>query len=381
MRKTAFLVLFTFLIGLHLTAQKGNFPVEKEVALKALFEKYLDMGIPGLAMSVYSESTGMWSYAAGYANKEEELALSEEHVHYLQSVSKTYMAVAILKLHEQGKIDLDATIDNYLDIPLLSSIEGADKVTVRMLLNHTSGLPEYNIEPRLVSKIIEHPTAVLTVEEMLAFVEDLPLDFEPGSQYAYRNTNYELLSLIADKITGDHVAFINKIIIDKLKLKSTIYLTKANYLGDLNLVDSYWDILLTGVPVNVSAMQKANVASMKGDDGLVATTEDAVLFLKGLAEGKLLKPQALEMMQEWVMDEEGNKRYGLGLTYYDLDVTYAIGHNGGGIGAGCMLLYLPEYGAIVFVATNFNTMMDSPIRRKAENLQTELLLTLFSEAG
>jgi D-alanyl-D-alanine carboxypeptidase len=366
--------------GFALIAQQATFPAEKEVALKALFAKYLDMGIPGLAMSVYSESTGMWSYAAGYANKERELALSTQHVHYLQSVSKTYMAVAILKLYEQGKIDLDATIDNYLDTPLMRTISGADKVTVRMLLNHTSGLPEYNTEPRLVSKIIQHPTQVLSVEEMLRFIEDLPMEFDPGTQYAYCNTNYELLSLIADKITGDHVAYINKVIIDKLKLNNTIYLTKDNYLSDINLVDSYWDILLTGIPVNVSLMQKANVASMKGDDGLVASTEDAVRFLKGLAEGKLLKAKTLEMMQEWVTDDAGKKRYGLGLTYYDLDITYAIGHNGGGIGAGCMLLYLPEYGAIVFVATNFNTMMDSPIRRKAENLQTELLLTLFAEA-
>ena len=56
-----------------------------------------------------------------------------------------------------------------------------------------------------------------------------------------------------------------------------------------------------------------------------------------------------------------------------------MGHNGGGVGSGCMLLYLPEYGAIVFVATNFNTMMESPIREKAENLQTDILLTLFAD--
>ena len=362
-------------------AQSSNFPPEKEAAIKAMFDKYLEMGIPGLALSVYSEATGLWSYAAGYANLENQTPLTKQHVHYLQSVSKTYMAVAILKLFEQGKIDLDATIDTYLDNPFVKSIEGANKVTVRMLLNHTSGLPEYSTEPRLVSKIIHDPNKVLTVEEMLGYIEELSLEFEPGSQYKYRNTNYEVLSLIADKITGDHVAFINKVIIDKLKLKQTYYLTSNNYLDDLMLVDSYWDILLEGIPVNVSGMQKANVASMKGDDGLVASTQDAVLFLKGLAEGKLLKGKTLEMMQQWVTDEEGNKRYGLGLTYYDLDVTYGMGHNGGGIGSGCMLLYLPEYGAIVFVATNFNTMMDSPIRRKAENLQTELLLTLFAESG
>ena len=381
MKKMFIVLAVLLLINFRTEAQSSNFPAEKEAAIKALFDKYLEMGIPGLAVSVYSESTGLWSYAAGYANLENKIPLTEQHIHYLQSVSKTYMAVAILKLYEKGKIDLDATIDNYLDAPFVHSIEGAKKVTVRMLLNHTSGLPEYSTEPRLVSKIIHDPNTVLTVEEMLHYIEDLPMDFEPGSHYKYRNTNYEVLSLIADKITGDHVAYINKIIIDKLNLEDTYYLTATNYQDNIKLVDSYWDILLEGIPVNVSGMQKANVASMKGDDGLVASTQDAVLFLKGLAEGKLLKGKTLEMMQQWVTDEDGNKRYGLGLTYYDLDVTHGMGHNGGGIGAGCMLLYLPEYGAIIFVATNFNTMMDSPIRRKAENLQTDLLMTLFAESG
>ncbi len=381
MKKLVLLVCLLMMAAGELAAQNSSFPPEKEEALKILFDKYLDMGIPGLALSVYSEDTGLWSYAAGYANLENKEPLTSNHVHCLQSVSKTYMAVAILKLYEQGKIDLDATIDTFLDLDLLNSVDGARDVSVRMLLNHTSGFPEYSTEPRLVSKIIHDPNTVLSVEEMLSYIKDLPMDFEAGSQYAYRNTNYEILSLIADKITGDHVAYINKIIIDKLKLKNTYYLSKSNYQDEIKLVDSYWDILLTGIPVNVSGMQKANVASMKGDDGLVSSTGDAVLFLKGLAEGKLLKSKTLDLMQEWVVDEEGNKRYGLGLTYYDLDVTYAVGHSGGGIGAGCMLIYLPEYGAIVFMATNFNTMMDSPIRRKAENLQTDLLMTLFAEAG
>ena len=381
MKKMLFVLVVVLTVSFNSVAQTAKFPEEKAVAISALFDKYLEMGIPGLAISVYTEATGLWSYAAGYANLEKKVPLEEEHVHYLQSVSKTYMAVAVLKLHEQNKIDLDATIDNYLDAPFLESIKGAKSVTVRMLLNHTSGLPEYSTEPRLVSKIIHDPNTVLSVEEMLGYIEDLPMDFEPGSQYQYRNTNYEILSLIADKITGNHVTYIKETIIDKLNLKHTYYLTRENYLQDLNLVDSYWDILLTGIPVNVSGMQKANVASMKGDDGLVASSEDAVLFLKSLAEGKLLKPKTLELMQQWVTDEEGNKRYGLGLTYYDLDVTYGIGHNGGGIGSGCMLLYLPEYGAIVFIATNFNTMMESPIRKRAESLQTDILMTLFAESG
>lgn len=377
MKKIVVILILSVLSPLALAAQQLNFPADKAAAIETLFDRYIEMGIPGLAISVYSEETGMWSYAAGFANTQEQKLLNTGHLHYLQSISKLYMAVVILKLYEQDRIDLDAPMGTYLDLPLLEKIKGAQKVTVRMLLNHTSGLPEYNTEPRLVSRIIQNPKEVLSVREMLSYTEDHPMQFEPGSKYQYTNANYALLSLIADEITGDHVVYMNKHILEKLKLNSTFYLTQENYLADLNLVSSYWDVLLEGIPVDVSQMQKANVASMKGDDGLIASTEDAVHFLKGLAEGKLLKSGTLELMQSWITDAEGNKRYGLGLTYYDLDITYGIGHSGGGIGAGSVLIYLPEFGAILCVATNFNTMMDSPIRRKAENLQTDILITLF----
>ncbi|MGI9551961.1 MAG: serine hydrolase domain-containing protein [Aurantibacter sp.] len=379
MKKVILLLTACLFVSFSADSQETKFPKEKEEAIKAILKKYTELGIPGLAITVYSEETGFWSHTTGYANLEKQLPLTEEHLFYLQSVSKTYMAVAILKLYEQGKIDLNAAIGTYLNLPILNSLKGADRITVKMLLNHTSGLPEYSTQPLLVSRIIQDPTTVLSVREMLGYIEAKPMEFEPGARYQYRNTNYLLLSLIADQVTGDHVAFVNREIIKKLKLKATYYLTKDNYQQDLNLVNAYWDVLQESLPANISKLQKANVASMKGDDDLVSTTGDAVAFLKGLVTGKLLKPKTLDLMQEWVKDEEGKPRYGLGVAYYDLDVTHAIGHSGGGIGAGCVLLYLPEVGAIVFIATNFNTMMESPIRKKAENLQMEILLALFGD--
>ena len=364
---------------LQLFGQHKTFPEQKQEAIKQLFEKYIEMGIPGLALTVYSPSTGSWSYAHGFSNKEDKEPLTTDHLHYLQSVSKTYMAVIVLKLYEKGKIDLDDPIKKYLNLPWLENIKGAENITVRMLLNHTSGLPEYSTDPLLVSQIIQDPLTVLSVEQMLSFLDGKPLLFSPGSQYQYRNTNYALLSLIADKITGDHKEFMKATIFEPLGIKATKYLTSENHMLDLNLTDSYWDVLLEGIPVNISKLQRANVASMRGDDGLITTTNEAVIFLKGLVEGKLLKPKTLKLMQEWVKDEDGAPRYGLGVAYYDLDITYAIGHSGGGVGSGCILLYLPELNAIVFVATNFNTMMESPIRKKAENLQMEVLMTLFGD--
>ncbi|MEO1486081.1 MAG: serine hydrolase domain-containing protein [Bacteroidota bacterium] len=359
--------------------QKKEFPLERQQAIKAVFEKYIDMGIPGLALSLYHPETGFWSYTDGYANVEEQEPLTAQHKFYLQSISKTYMAVVILKLYEKGKLDLEDPITKYLKYDWLSNKRGIEKVTLKMLLNHTSGLPEYNYDPILVSKTVQNPQKVRTVEEMLSHISDNPMDFEPGDQYAYRNTNYALLSLVADHVSGDHKAFMQKHIFDKLGLESTTYLTKENISSDLNLVGAYWDILLVGIPVNISKMQRANVSSMKGDDGLVTTISDAVEFMKGLVTGKLLKPKTLELMQDFVLDTEGKKAYGLGIQYYDLDVTYALGHSGGGIGAGCILLYLPELDSIVFLSTNFNTMMESPIRKKAENLQMDVLKALFMQ--
>ena len=117
------------------------------------------------------------------------------------------MAVVILKLYEKGKLDLEDPITKYLKYDWLLNKRGIEKVTLKMLLNHTSGLPEYNYDPILVSKTVQNPQKVRTVEEMLSHLSDNPMDFEPGDQNAYRNTNYALLSLVADQVTGDHKAF------------------------------------------------------------------------------------------------------------------------------------------------------------------------------
>ncbi|WP_299532033.1 serine hydrolase [Ulvibacterium sp.] len=364
-------------ITISLSAQKKGFPIEKQEAVKRVLKKYIDFGVPGLSLAVYNEQMGLWTYAEGFANLENKTALTTEHLHYLQSISKTYMAVVILQLYEKGKLKLEDPIVQYLDHPWLTSIKDTEKITLKMLLNHTSGLPEYSTEPLLVSRIIQDPLTILTVPEMLSYIEGKSLDFEPGSTYSYRNTNFAFLALIADKITGNHITYMEKELFEKLKLKSTYVLSKDNIDLDLNLVDAYWDVLQEALPTNISKLQRANVSSMKGDDGMVTSSEDAILFFKGLISGKLLRPKTLELMQEWVLSDEGEQKYGLGLTFYDLETTYGVGHSGGGIGAGCVLIYLPDLASIVFIATNFNTMMESPIRKKAENLQMDILTALF----
>jgi D-alanyl-D-alanine carboxypeptidase len=353
-------------VTICVSSQEINPNYSKAKEIRPVIDQLVTEGIPGCALAIYSNE-GWWTSAAGVAKIENNTPMEACHLQYLQSVSKTYMAVGILKLYEQGKIDLQAPMTNYLPEKYARYITGGDRVTMQMLLNHTSGIPEYNFQPDYVAKFLQHTDYKFEPEEYLKYIEDKPLDFEPGSKYSYRNTNYVLLALIADALTGDHTAFLSETIFKPLGLNNTFYRHEAGYLNYPQLVNSYWDRYSSSIVENVSQMQRNNVASLIGDDGIVATPVDAVKFLRGLMEGQLLLPSTLDFMKTWAKDSKGNPAYGLGLDYTMFQGEVAYGHSGGGIGAGCNLYYFPNQNIYVFIAINLGTVTDSPIHKAAEN--------------
>ncbi len=354
-----------------------NGAFSKGRALDSVMKSYAPNPLPGLSLAVYSEAEGWWAGSQGLADLNKKTAMENCHLQYIQSVSKTYMAVEILLLKETGKIDLDAPITRYLPVRYSKYVKNAGKVTVRMLLNQTSGVPEYNSNPKFVSKVLMHPTTFFSQEDCLKAIEGEDPQFPPGSKYVYTNTNYLLLSLIGDAITGDHAAFIKKNIFAPLGLKNSYYGLGHDYLKGLYLPQSYWDALNAGRPANFSQFQQVTVASSKGDDGIVCTPVDAVKFLKGLIEGKLLNSESMKEMLDFVKDEKGQNRYGMGMIYFDLGGLPAYGHGGGGIGAGCALLYVPSHKIYLFLATNLGVLIDGELSKKADEMKNAILLTLL----
>jgi D-alanyl-D-alanine carboxypeptidase len=294
------------------------------------------------------------------------------HLVYTQSIAKSYMAVSIIQLVENEKIDLEGKISDYLPKEILAMIPEADRINVKMLLNHTSGIPEYNYNPTYVTRLLQNPERIFQPEEYIQYIAGKELDFEPGSRYSYRNTNYVLLALIADQITGDHGKYMEKHIFEKLGLKNTYYKIKqGDSYGD-RLVNGYWDRYSNGIVENASVLQNTNVASMVGDDGIITTAEEAILFLKGLMEGKLVSNESLTLMKEWVLDKNGDPQYGLGLDYTTFLREPAIGHSGGGLGSGSQLYYFPEKEIYMFFGINLGTVTDSPIHQDAEKILEEI---------
>jgi D-alanyl-D-alanine carboxypeptidase len=353
-----------------------NYGYARAAELQSIMDHYTAKDLPGIAIAVYTEEQGWWSGASGFSRMESKTPMTINHLQYLQSVSKTYMAVAALKLYENGKLELDVPITKYLPPKYHRLIKNADQITVRMLMNHTSGIAEYSSDPEYTATVILHPVKVLRMEAVIECLANEEPQFAPGSRYQYTNTNYFLLTLIADAIVGNHAKYLEKQILKPLQLQNTFYCSSKGYLRYPLLPDCYWDILNEGRPANITPMQVANVAALRGDDGMVATPIDAVKFLKGLMEGELLQEPAMVQMQQWVKNDTGKPVYGLGLIRLEEEGVVGYGHGGGGLGAGCLLLYVPARKVYVFLATNIGVVMDGPAGVKANDMKREILAVL-----
>ncbi len=369
------------LIGANLSAQEFQFTLcepseplnrfsDSEVMEKAI-EKIVKNGAPGATIALFSDD-GWWYTAKGFSRIEDTTPMQICNLQFLQSISKTYHAVAILKLFEEGQIDLDRPMTDYLPKNISKHVTDAYKITVKMLLNHTSGIPEYNFDPYYIAKLLQSPDDPYTGEDYLKFISKKPLTFEPGSHYSYRNTNYVLLALILDEVTGDHAQYIEDSIFKSLGLSHTFYRNDPNYLNYPNLVNSYWDRYSNGIVENVTGLQRNNVKHLIGDDGIVTTPIEAVKFLKGLVEGKLLSGKTLELMKTWVKRDNGESAYGLGLIHTEIGGMEAYGHSGGGIGAGCELYYIPQKNIYFFLSMNLGTVTYSPLHQDIEHVLAEI---------
>ncbi|RYD76869.1 MAG: class A beta-lactamase-related serine hydrolase [Sphingobacteriales bacterium] len=349
-----------------------NINYSKAAKIRKILNDNIALGLPGVSVAVLNDS-GLWVGAAGFSKIENNTPMMPCNLQYSQSVAKTYMAVAILQLKEQGKINLDEKITKYLPQEITKKVTGAEKMTVRMLLNHTSGVAEYNDKPAYVTYLLEHPLHKFKPTDYLDFVDGAPLQFEPGEKYLYTNTNYELLAMICHEITGDQAKFVRENIFKKLNLQNSYYYDDENYLGKTALVNSYWDRYSNGILENCSKMQKINVASMIGDDGIIATPADYTKFLKGLFENKLLQPQTREEMLYFEKyDKEKEYGYGLGISSELHKGFRKYGHSGGGIGSGCYLGYFPHNKTYFFIAINLGTSVYSPLFKDTEKMIDDL---------
>lgn len=218
-------------------------------------------------MIVYVDQAGQQPqyYASGWHNRETKTPAKPQALFKIASISKLYDAVAVTKLVSDERLSLDKTLAEYLP-ELKGEIENAEKITLRQMIQHRSGIPNFTDTP----KFWEDP--IKTYEENLALIEGKPANFEPGEDYEYCNTNYLLINKIMDNELGyDNFQFIQEEILNPLHLKHTF-----SSLNEVNI-----DHVMSGYHVGFPHDIKEN------DYGMHATAEDVGAFLRALNDGSV----------------------------------------------------------------------------------------------
>ncbi len=161
---------------------------------EALDQAREDYDAPGVAVSVQMPGVEPWIGVAGVANQDTDEALAPEHRFKIASVTKTFTAAVVLQLVDEGALSLDDRLGDHW-----SGLDWAAGVTIRQLLQHSSGIPEYGTA-NLYQLGMHEPW---TAEELMALMQDWELDFEPGTEWGYANSNYVLLGLIIQEVSGE----------------------------------------------------------------------------------------------------------------------------------------------------------------------------------
>lgn len=223
---------------------------------------------------VYADKKGKKPefYAAGWKNKEDKIPADPQALFKIASISKLYIAVVAAKLINSKRLSMDKTLADYLP-ELTGRIEYANQITLRMMLQHRSGIPDF-----IDSPILPWGNLPTNSNEFLKLVLDKPADFKPDSRYGYSNTNYLLIGNILDKVSGYSLQqFIKMEILDTLGLTHTYGL-----LNEVDLKD-----VASGYYIGYDGDLKTQNYVCPGGS-MVATVQDVGIFLRALNDGSLL---------------------------------------------------------------------------------------------
>jgi len=232
----------------------------------------LDHGLDGIVVYVQQADQEPVFYSAGWKNRENRIAADPQALFKIASISKLYIAVAVAKLAAEKRLPLNRTLAEYLP-ELAGRFEHSEKITLRLLVQHRSGIYNYTDHPNY-----PWDSPYKDNMELSELVFDVPANFEPDTDYEYSNTNYWLIGLILDKVLGySHHQYIKEVILNPLGLKDTYSL-----LSEVNLDD-----LSSGYFVGYEPDIKYNDMIHPGGS-MIATIGDVGVFIRALNDGSLL---------------------------------------------------------------------------------------------
>jgi D-alanyl-D-alanine carboxypeptidase len=324
---------------------------------------------PGLSMAVVYADNTRTALTSGFNDKEKGTPLKISDRLMQGSVGKTYVAALAMRLIREKKLDLEEKVSKYLgSYEWYARIPNAADITVRMIMNHTSGVMRYEFKETFTKDLSANPSKSWKPEELLAYILDEKASFKAGEGWEYSDTNYILLGMIIEKLTGKkYYDILEKEILGPLKLKNTFpsdhrrleglaqgNAGEANDFGGKNkVVEENGDFII-------------NPQFEWTGGGIYSTTEDLAAWGKYLYEGKVFDSSLLREMLNGVPAKLGRDvKYGLGVILRPTSIGNAYGHSGFFPGYLTEMLYFPEQKFCIAVQANssdFKNLKGSVLR-------------------
>lgn len=324
----------------------------------------------GLSASIAYDGQDPLVATAGHADLASGELFQPQHSSDVGSITKVFMATLFLQYQEQGRFDLDDKLANWLP-----SFPKANLISLRQLLNHTSGIADYLNNPSAAQEILDSYGQSQRVShqhllDLALATGDGGFDFEPGTNWNYSNTNYILLGLVAEAVTGQPIATqLRQRFFEPLGMHHTFFGGDEPAPGrSQNYIRLDGELLETGTNLDYGWYWTAGA--------ILSTAEDLTLFARALFGGQLLSPASFAEMTTTV-GPDGESFYGLGLAVIDLPQGRLYAHNGRTFGGTAFLGWLVNEKTALVNLINTETGTEDD----AENLQGLTFLTAFSEVN
>jgi len=335
--------LLPLLLILSAASFAQQIDVRSRVALieKMIAEEMEKNAIPGVAVAISQNGQLVYSKGFGYADLENKVTFTPQTVSRIGSISKTFTALAVMQLVEQGKLNLDAEVQTYVPtFPKKSA-----PITIRHLLCHQSGIRHYKPDSNEMLSNVHYNS----VEESLAIFKDDSLLNEPGEKYSYTTYGYNLLSRAVETASGENFTdYVQKHIIEPLGLRQTYYDDRIKIIP--GRAHFYTRATNSSPVINVPQVDQSN---KWGGGGLISTVEDLIIYAASYDGEKLVKRPTIAQIFTSQKTRAGNPTaYGLGWNVATDQGKRRIEHSGGSVGATSILTKYPELGLTIAVLVN-----------------------------
>ena len=341
-----------FLLG---AAQAASTPTLAEALQQVLDTELVNHDGIGVSAAVIIPGRKPWLGTGGVSH--DTVAISPDMLFGIGSNTKNFMAALILQLAEEGKLSLEDQLNKYL--PNYANINNT--ITIRQLLNHTSGVYNITEHPLIWDSIFNNPFKIWTPEEILTNFVKRPY-FPPGNGWHYSNTNYTLLGMIVEVVTASKVSTeLRNRFWDPLGLTRTFLDIEETIPPTEVFAHRWYDISGDGIPDDMLLIFRTSEFSAYWTAGaMFSTAEDVAKWSQALFRGNVLSRASLDQMLTFHSPTPGEPQmigYGLGTVKFAPVLVAgeeAYGHGGWVFGYSTVMAFLPDYNVSIAILLNLN---------------------------